>query len=46
MTYPNPTLDKDCTCDPAVCEADESGEHCQERGCGPCLHGPTEDPND
>lgn len=39
----NPTRDRDCRCDPATCEADTTGEHCVDRGCGPCLHGPTED---
>ncbi|MFI7073612.1 hypothetical protein [Micromonospora sediminicola] len=28
-----------CTCDRAVCAADTTGEHCEARGCGTCLHG-------
>lgn len=28
-----------CTCDTAACLADDTGEHCQDRGCGTCLHG-------
>jgi hypothetical protein len=30
----------DCTCDPALCESDETGESCVD--CGACLHGCTE----
>lgn len=28
-----------CTCDPAVCANDDSGQHCEEQSCGSCLHG-------
>lgn len=28
-----------CICDPAVCAADDTGEHCEIRSCGSCLHG-------
>jgi hypothetical protein len=28
-----------CTCDPDLCESDDTGEHCEIRSCGACLHG-------
>lgn len=28
-----------CTCDPTICAADDTGDHCAERSCGVCLHG-------
>ncbi|MGI5245062.1 hypothetical protein [Dactylosporangium sp. CA-139066] len=29
----------ECVCDPELCETDDTGEHCVDRACGPCLHG-------
>lgn len=35
-----------CTCDPTLCETDDTGQHCADRSCGSCLHGcPDDDPN-
>lgn len=28
-----------CRCDPALCAADDTGEHCNTQSCGVCLHG-------
>lgn len=28
-----------CRCDPALCESDESGDHCATAGCAYCLNG-------
>lgn len=29
----------ECRCDPATCEQDDTGDHCEAQACGPCLHG-------
>ena len=35
-----------CICDPTICDADDSGQHCQDQSCGSCLHGcPTDECN-
>ncbi|MER7126675.1 hypothetical protein [Micrococcus luteus] len=28
-----------CRCNPLVCAADDTGEHCADQACGVCLHG-------
>ncbi|MFC3504842.1 hypothetical protein ACFOOK_28275 [Micromonospora krabiensis] len=28
-----------CICDPARCAADDTGEYCNDKSCGSCLHG-------
>lgn len=28
-----------CRCDPVLCETDDTGDHCTERGCAYCLEG-------
>ncbi|MEU4779231.1 hypothetical protein [Micromonospora sp. NPDC023633] len=28
-----------CICDPHLCATDDTGEHCNDRSCGFCLHG-------
>ncbi|WP_405101488.1 hypothetical protein [Micromonospora sp. NBC_01412] len=28
-----------CICDPVACADDDTGEHCNDRSCGSCLHG-------
>jgi hypothetical protein len=35
-----------CVCHPMTCAADDTGQHCHDRSCGPCLHGcPTDECN-
>lgn len=29
----------ECRCDPAVCLADDTGEHCLTAGCNACMEG-------
>ncbi|GAA2608420.1 hypothetical protein GCM10010399_44070 [Dactylosporangium fulvum] len=35
----SPARCPECVCLPDVCRDDETGAHCEERSCGPCLHG-------
>lgn len=28
-----------CRCDPALCETDDTGDHCATAGCAYCLNG-------
>ena len=29
----------ECVCVPFLCRTDDTGEHCADMSCGPCLHG-------
>lgn len=29
----------ECRCDPYACATDETGDHCADQACGPCLYG-------